>query len=128
MLRFPRKSTIAGFVKILTAFAISGILHSAAGLASGVPLRELGAFRFFCTQAVGVLVEQGIISMYRRLRGDGKAGLSLVGWRVLGFAWVAVFMAWSGPAWVYPQAARAKGEGEMSFLPFSVVALLRKRV
>lgn len=118
---------LGGSISLFLSFALSGALHSAAGVASGVPLSELGVFRFFCTQAVGVFVEQGIISTARRLRSKKDASAPPSYWeKALGFLWVAAFMTWSGPAWIYPQAARPPATGATTFLPFSIVGYFRK--
>ncbi|KAF2865631.1 membrane bound O-acyl transferase family-domain-containing protein [Massariosphaeria phaeospora] len=130
VLCLPRHTVPAGALKILISFAISGAMHTAAGVASGMPAHELGVFRFFCTQAFGVLFEQSVISVFRSVRGvaekEKEREKPPVWMRAVGFVWVAGFMAWSGPAWLYPQAARAPRQGATSFLPFSVVGMVSK--
>jgi len=126
-LRIPRSSLLGATLTLILSFALSGALHTVAGVASAMPLKELGVFRFFCTQALGVLVEQGAIANLRRLYGRTKDTKNPdYGAKALGYMWVAAFMIWSGPAWIYPQALRAPPKGATNFLPFSIVGALTK--
>lgn len=91
-----------------------------------MPANQLGVFRFFCTQAFGVMFEQGVVALLRKgKREDGSAeqGNGGPAWyvRIVGYAWVVAFMTWTGPSWIYPQAARAPAQGATAFLPFSVI-------
>jgi uncharacterized protein YfiM (DUF2279 family) len=128
--QLPRDSVVVGALTVIFSFAFSGALHTVAGVSSGMPVSELGVFRFFVTQAFGLLVEQSAISLYRRWQGVEKregAGWERpdLAWRLVGYIWVAAFMAWSGPAWLYPQAYRQSAQGSASILPFSVVKWCR---
>ena len=126
-LKIPRSSLLEGTLTLILSFALSGALHTVAGVASGMPLKELGVFRFFCTQALGVLVEQGAIAALRCLYGRSEGTKYLnYGAKALGYMWVAAFMIWSGPAWIYPQTLRAPPKGAINFLPFSIVGALTK--
>jgi hypothetical protein len=97
-----------------------------------MPVDQLGVFRFFCTQAVGVVVEQGVVLLIKRMwrkddeANEGKGGPA---WYVrgMGYVWVVAFMTWTGPSWIYPQAARAPARGAAAFLPFSVVGWMKSR-
>lgn len=123
----PRHSTIAGVLNVLSTFTLSGLLHTAAGVSSGMPAEQLGVFRFFCTQAAGLIVEQKVVSFFHEANRISDRDSSRPAWyaRIAGFAWVAAFMIWTGPSWIYPQAARTPAKGVMAFLPFSVVGWLR---
>lgn len=84
-----------------------------------------GAVRFFIAQAVGIVIEdfvQWIWGLF--FDGEKKEGSEkgVETWKkVVGFAWVAVFMLfWTSPAWVFPVTLfNAVNGGKM--LPFSVV-------
>jgi hypothetical protein len=126
VLQLPRQSVPAGALTLVFSFALSGILHTAAGVSSGMPAYQLGVFRFFCTNALGLMFEQGIVSLYRRVQGQDKSerqGISEPDWyiRAAGYVWVIMFMTWTGPSWIYPQAIRAPAAGPTAFLPFSVI-------
>ncbi|KAF1953442.1 hypothetical protein CC80DRAFT_494723 [Byssothecium circinans] len=134
ILHLPPKSPLSRALTLTLSFALSGALHTIAGISSGMPLHDLGVFRFFCTQAFGVLFEHAIISVYHRLvtRGEKKdrqaRQLPSLALRALGFLWVGAFMTWSGPAWIYPQAVKQSPKGAASFLPFSILQMLRKEL
>jgi hypothetical protein len=117
-------------VTILASFALSGLLHTAAGVASGMPVDQLGVFRFFGTQAIGLVFEQGVAGLLRKgQRHDGRIdedeGKPAWYGRISGYVWVVAFLVWTGPSWIYPQAARAPAEGATDFLPFSLIKWLR---
>ena len=64
------------------------------------------------------MIEDGIQALWRRLLGD-KIGKETALWKkLLGYAWVAAWMAWSVPVYSYPQARNSDGRG---VLPFSLV-------
>jgi len=130
VLQLPRHSTAAGFLTLVFAFALSGVLHTAAGVSSGMPADQLGVFRFFCTQALGLVVEQGGISLFRKVqkrnRNDDQGKVEPAWYvKIAGYVWVLAFMTWTGPSWLYPQAAKAPAHGATAFLPFSIVKWLR---
>jgi hypothetical protein len=130
VLQIPRYSTIAGIITLVSSFALSGVLHAAAGVASGSSLNQIGVFRFFCTQALGVVMEQGVVTGLRKLQGTHRTSNedeNSPSWyvRVAGYAWVMAFMTWTGPSWIYPQAARVQGQGATAFLPFSVIGFVK---
>jgi hypothetical protein len=129
VLKLPPQSLFDGALTLMSAFALSGVLHTAAGVASGMPANQLGVFRFFCTQALGVLFEQSIFALLQTKKRVAISGhkSDRPGWhvRIVGYAWVIAFMSWTGPSWIYPQAARAPAQGTIAFLPFSVMGWSR---
>ncbi|PVH94908.1 hypothetical protein DM02DRAFT_691959 [Periconia macrospinosa] len=129
ILNLPRHSSLSGVIIIFSSFALSGVLHTAAGVSSGMPISQLGVFRFFCTQACGLILEQSIVSLFRYSFKQTASASDQRGnknesphWhvRLVGYAWVMAFMVWTGPSWIYPQAARAPAQGATSILPFSI--------
>ena len=91
---------------------------------------ESGALQFLYLQSLGIILEDGVQAAYRAILsgrgesataneklGKNKAGPSL--WKcIVGYLWVAMWMAWSVPVTAYPAARRSKGEG---VLPISLV-------
>ncbi|KAJ4305439.1 hypothetical protein N0V90_000970 [Kalmusia sp. IMI 367209] len=67
VLNLPRESPLARRLTVVCAFALSGALHTVAGMSSGMPLNELGVCRFFCTQAFGILLEDTVASCWNNL-------------------------------------------------------------
>ena len=118
------------------------------------PMSELGSLRFFATQACGLLFEESLRrvmwgprkshpstsvqevqqsshpSEKKLLQGSSTTGSirnpskKYQVLRVVGYAWVVAFLTWTGPSWIYPQAAKPPVEGNY-FLPFSVIRTLR---
>ena len=139
VLGLPGDSFISSIIIVYTAFGLSGALHTLAGISSGMPFEQLGVFRFFFTQASGVIFERAVATVYRRYvrkqsqgesqreRSDYQTSLQVrtVAKKTAGYLWVAAFFIWSTPAWLYPQAAKPSAADAGSFLPFSVVKALR---
>ena len=94
-----------------------------------MPLSEMGVLQFFCTQAIGIMVEDGIQACYKLMMGANKSGrgLSFALIRCIGYVWVAGFLVWSSPAWIYPVAVRPAVAGSDRFLPFSIVQAVKTR-
>lgn len=117
---------------MFTSFALSGVMHSCAGIAAGMPPNQLNVLHFFITQALGVVIEDLVSQAISRWKGqDGKdkekRGPSLTN-RAIGYLWVAAFMTWSGPVWLYPQASKPVSPGtNSSFLPYSIIKAWKAR-
>jgi len=123
ILRLPSTGLVQRYVKILTTFFISGLLHLAVDLALGMSFSESGSVPFFLTQALGIILEDGVQAIYRSRSKDsaGTDDREPPLWaRVLGYFWLVVFMAWSTPIWSYPAIRR----NQESILPFSLFGLL----
>jgi hypothetical protein len=118
VLRIP-PGVLVKYTKPFLTFAISGYMHAFAETATGLTLQQSGAVRFFCTQAVGILVEDFVKKVFMS-RSLGKDGGYATFRRVLGYVWVGCFLAWSTPAWLYPDAVKGP---KTPFLPFSFVKL-----
>ena len=123
-LRLTKHPMLARYAKILATFLISGLMHLLADLAVGMSFSDTGSVRFFCTQALGIVIEDGVQAVSRSMRGVGGAG-----WRErsLGYVWVVAFLAWSTPAWLYPAIRLNQGGAKDGILPFSVLRLLLGR-
>ena len=76
-------------------------------LGASIPVSDSGALRFFTTQALGIMLEDGVQESFGRIRGGRKPGL----WsRVVGYFWVLAFLSWSTAAWQYPASLITKRE------------------
>lgn len=113
----------------MIVFAISGLQHALIDMAEGYSWQLSGSVQFFLTQAVGIMVEDAIQAIYSRQlsAGYGKQVPSvLVRWaRFIGYIWVAVFLVWSTPMWIYPALRVNKGEEKDILLPYSFIRLLK---
>ena len=55
------------YLKILLTFLISNLLQLTVDLSLDMSLFESGLLRFFCTQAMGIMVEDAVQAAYRSL-------------------------------------------------------------
>ncbi|CAG8981537.1 hypothetical protein HYALB_00013164 [Hymenoscyphus albidus] len=90
--------------------------------------KQLDVLHFFLTQALGVVLEDTAPLLLWKLMGkrtNDEKQQDEPPWpmsRLLGYLWVAAFMSWSGPVWLYPQAASTAPLGQSSsFLPYSII-------
>lgn len=119
-----RKTITTKYLSFFLHFFLSGILHAGTDMASGVPWQELGTVQFFCTQLIGIALEEGAQHVYRFAFPSRYAGhRSTMLWaRLLGYIWVILFIAWSTPVWIYPSLSRLRSGSADAVLPFSIVA------
>lgn len=118
---------MARYTRILATFFISGVLHLSADIAIGIASGESGSIRFFCTQAVGILIEDSVQALYYQFV-PYRVKTGSYQWarveKVIGYVWLVVFLAWSTPAWAFPAMQRSQGKAEELILPFSIVKSL----
>jgi Membrane bound O-acyl transferase family len=122
--------SVARYAKILVTFFVSGLLHMVVDLALGMSFSETGSVRFFCTQALGIALEDGVQTIYRSVRGvrGTKRSAQPGSWaKALGYIWVVAFLSWSTPVWVYPAIRMNQGGAKDRILPFSVTRLFLGR-
>ncbi|KAF7853264.1 hypothetical protein EAF04_010765 [Stromatinia cepivora] len=100
ILQIPRSTFIARYLKIFLAFAVSGAMHIASDYGGGISPRQSGAMTFFCTQALGIMIEDGVQEIWRMMGGKKN---TLFG-KTIGIIWTLGFLCWSTPVWVYPVA------------------------
>lgn len=102
---------------IFFVFFVSGSLHVITDMAASIPINDSGALRFFCTQALGIMLEDGAQEIYRCL--GGKPRLLT---RIVGYLWVLLFLSWSTAAWQYPAILVTKKE-DVVFKPIAFRSL-----
>ncbi|KAH0562493.1 hypothetical protein GP486_002814 [Trichoglossum hirsutum] len=94
-----RKGTMASrYTQLYVAFAISGLIH--AGGATMAIYHDMGTLRFFILQALAITTEDIVIAVAKKL--GFRAGLF---GKLVGYLWVAAWMAWSGDHWVAEKIA-----------------------
>ncbi|KAL8822087.1 MAG: hypothetical protein Q9191_007170 [Dirinaria sp. TL-2023a] len=137
VLRLTKGGLLGRYLFIFLTFWLSGVVHLCGDLAAGLPWEESGAMWFFCVQAFGIALEDGVQAAYRAIIGSGDGNANAdnkadavnkekgkarpSAWKcVIGYIWVACWMAWSVPVYVYPAARRSRGEG---LLPVSLIKM-----
>ena len=129
LLRLQPGTLIARYTQLLTVFAISGLHHALIDVAEGYSWQSSGSIQFFMMQAVGIILEDTVqaISSKQLHHDHGKlAGSVPAKWaRYLGYIWVAVFLVWSTPVWIYPALRVNNGEDKDILLPYSFIGLLK---
>jgi hypothetical protein len=90
-------------------------MHAAADLGGGVLTKQSGALRFFCTQALGIMLEDGVQEVYRIFFGNRHGRFC----KAIGYVWLFAFLSWSTPAWAYPVVRAMEREDMM--LTFSAL-------
>jgi hypothetical protein len=83
-------------------------------LAFGVPRAKTGAIWFFCLQAVGIIAEH-IIQYVFRAQLERMSTLSK---RVIGYAWVSLFLLWTTPVWLNPIMLCLYEDGQRVMSPY----------
>ncbi|CAD6446129.1 4e9caf82-547c-4e00-923f-874d61be0b17 [Sclerotinia trifoliorum] len=126
VLHLSRGSVPARLCSLFITFFLSGVMHSCAGIAAGMSPKQLNVVHFFVTQALGIVVEDFVSLAFSKMMGQKdkkkKTGPPSLAQRLIGYLWVAAFMTWSGPVWLYPQASRPVLPGtNSSFLPYSII-------
>ncbi|KAE8140280.1 hypothetical protein BDV38DRAFT_280277 [Aspergillus pseudotamarii] len=97
------------YVRYLSCFLISGLIHLFFDLAIGIPLNKTGALVFFPVQPLAFALEDvaGALSKrYPVLEGITSAK------RLIGYVWVLLFCLWSWRPWAYPILKRSLEIGE----------------
>ncbi|KAG7447221.1 uncharacterized protein BT62DRAFT_948166, partial [Guyanagaster necrorhizus] len=97
-LSLPKDSVLAGYIKLYTAFFVSGwIHHSSDYMVLGY---HGGALKFFMSQALCITVESAVLALGRRL---GLVGSRNLLWRIVGYIWVQSWFAMCLPMYINPQ-------------------------
>lgn len=97
-------------MKIFLAFFLSGLVHVPSDMGSAVPASQSGAIRFFCTQLIGLVVEDVFSPLFNPLWRT-RAGRAIAPF--LGYFWVITFLAWSGPVRWFPVIRMQTRETEL---------------
>ncbi|CAF9934469.1 MAG: hypothetical protein HETSPECPRED_009237 [Heterodermia speciosa] len=96
------RGRVQRYVNILGVFALSGVFHVVTDRAEGIGWEESRAMRFFCAQAGGILVEDGVQELWRRWvrkrrggAGDGGDGdVDVPVWaKAVGYVWTWTFLS-----------------------------------
>ena len=115
----------ARYACIFLTFGISGLLHIIEEYGGGVPLNQSGSMRFYCAQALGILLEDTVQAIFLSWAGHQHWRWT----RAIGYVWVVLWIGWQSPAWFYPKLQNNTGSERDQILPFSVLGpFFRNRI
>lgn len=73
-------------------------------------MRQSGAMQFFCIQALGIMIEDGVQGAFNKgFKGETRGYVGMAG-RIIGYAWVLFFLVWTSPVWVFPATLQMREE------------------
>ncbi|KAF5631729.1 cytochrome p450 3a7 [Fusarium sp. NRRL 52700] len=108
--RLKSYSLPSRYLKILLAFALSGLVHVPSDMGSAVSARDSGAIQFFSTQLIGLMLEDVFGDLFLPL---WKYRFTRILARLAGYFWVITFLAWSGPVRWFPVILQQRPETEL---------------
>ncbi|GFF85267.1 putative toxin biosynthesis protein [Aspergillus lentulus] len=113
VLRLPQ-GFVARSLRLIMAFATSGLVHFLMDLGFGVSLDQSGALWFFCLQIPGIAFENLVWwTCHGMIKRMGYR------WRkAIGYVWVILFFLWATPVWLNPIILRLYQDGQRIPSPF----------
>ena len=106
VLRLRPGGLLTRYLKIFFAFLDSGVMHIVGDYGGDVSWGQSGAIRFFCTQVLGIMLEDAAQEVWRRVFGEKGKGFC----RAVCYVWVLAWLVWSTPSWCFPVARTMKAE------------------
>lgn len=126
ILRLRKGTLVTRYLHLSLVFFFSGVLHEIYHVAEGLP-RPYGAnVHFFMTQAVGIMLEDTVQTMYRAIRGVQRGTPPTTATRLVGYIWLALFLSWSTPVWIYTRLRVTTADPSQQWVSFSLLGLLNK--
>ncbi|KAJ5752441.1 hypothetical protein N7520_009358 [Penicillium odoratum] len=133
ILRLPRPSIQERYTNIFIVFLLSGLLHFMINYLQAIPLQHSGAMLFFTSMVLGIMFEDGIQAVWKRIMAPSGVHLptipesaSVSPWkRAIGMCWVTAWIGVLSTVYFEPQSQLPKEE--TSLVPFSVVERLGLR-
>jgi hypothetical protein len=114
---------LSRYAKISLFFFISGTLHLLLDTAWGIPWQQSGSLQCFMILALGIVLEDGVRSMWRRLMRRTTAAPPTLFERTVGYLWVWLSLVVVSPIFSFPMQ---RLEGNPTYMmPFSVVKAIR---
>jgi hypothetical protein len=94
----PTNKTTRGLMKLCTAFLISSLAHYLIDSMALETLNQYGAFKFWMSQIIAIILESAFMRLYRRI------GTRVSRWteRAVGYVWVVAWFSAAVPFWVEP--------------------------
>ncbi|MCJ1396151.1 hypothetical protein MMC18_009040 [Xylographa bjoerkii] len=126
-LHLRRGSLFARYTALFLTFVMSTCQHATGDIASGISLARTGSPSFFMVQGVGMVIEDTVQAAVAWLAPRTAIGKPALWHRLVGYAWVFLWMFWCTPFYSFPVSANNKGDKD-AILPFSVLKALVSKV
>lgn len=106
------RSLVQRYVNIFLVFTLSGAFHVLTDRAEGIPFAQSGAMPFFCSQAVGIIIKDGVQGLYRKWHAISKNNLEetvvpdieVPVWaKVAGYVWTWTFLSYTAEWFFLPR-------------------------
>ncbi|KAK5999048.1 Acetyltransferase TRI7 [Cladobotryum mycophilum] len=107
VLRLPRPSLVERYINLFIVFFFSGLVHLVVDGYMAIPPSESGALQYFPAAALGIMLEDGVQGLWRRISGassrkESKGQGVLLWHRLVGYVWVAFWMILTTPWYIFP--------------------------
>ncbi|KAJ5716853.1 hypothetical protein N7488_002499 [Penicillium malachiteum] len=125
ILGLPPKSSIEQYTVVLLVFFFSGGLHVVLDIVQGIPGEESGAMLLFMTAGLGLMIEDGIKDLWRKVSASRRAGESRKDtpvplWqKIVGFMWAMGWLGLTSTWYFYPQMVRPENQ---NLVPWSLAS------
>lgn len=122
-----KKGGLAGrYMHILLVFTTSALYHLVVlEYVNGIRWHHTGTMNFFCTQALGILLEDSVQAGFRFLTGHKHSRWTAA----VGYVWVVLWLYWTSPARDYPRLQVSNGKKEIrSRVLVPLLRVLRSRL
>ncbi|KAJ5832818.1 hypothetical protein N7474_001129 [Penicillium riverlandense] len=118
IMHLPRPSVLERYTNICLVFLQSGLLHVLLDAVVGMPTRYSGALPFFTSFTLGIMIEDGIQELYKRM--TGSEGHIVPRWkRAVGHLWVIIWLGVTS-TWYLRPISQNTPPHELSIVPFSI--------
>lgn len=122
-----RKHTLPSrYIFLFLTFAVSGLFHSLSDTGIGIDWEQNGTLRFFVTQALGIMIEDGVQAAFRVCTARMGRYRPYSRWlesKMLGYSWVVIWLCWTSPSSLYPALCHQTGTDFDKILPSSLVKM-----
>ncbi|KAJ5128592.1 hypothetical protein N7448_002309 [Penicillium atrosanguineum] len=125
LLGLPSQTSAEKYMNIFTIFFFSGALHVVLDTVQGIPADESGAMLFFSLAPLGLLIEDGIRTLWRAFvdlsygNQTNKKGTLPMWQKTLGFLWTMVWLGVTSTCYLYPQMLRPQNQ---ALVPYSLAS------
>ncbi|KAJ5591859.1 uncharacterized protein N7459_002228 [Penicillium hispanicum] len=124
VLCLPRPSLLERYTNIGIVFLLSGLVHVGLDVVEGIPLEYSGSMRFFLAAPLGIMIEDGVQALWKRMFGckqqTKQEGDVLPAWkRVVGYVWAIGWLLVTSTWYLHPISQLPKED--LVLVPMSVV-------